>query len=568
MKLLNTMNKRTLIFILSCSISLYAVAQSKTYNEEVTVVASYEPTLSDAFKQNKNPKITDTVITKASVLYSFRTKPYTNIFVKPEPIKPAKMQSENLTKLYRHYLRLGMGNYTTPYIEYFYNTTRSKSSSLAVHVKHLSSNGKVKDYHYSDNSSELLNIGYKKFTSKHTWRTGLDAGYDLLHWYGFKPSDYNDTILSKDRFKQSFLNIGGYASLSSNFNDSTKMHHTIGLQINHFADKYKTAETSFNANALLVKSNNWLDMPKQQLLSIDMEADIDSYTDSLGDATPGIITIAPTYKLYLDMLELTGGVSVNAQIDTTSELHVFPLLNVSLPLADHMYEIYAGTRGNLQKNSFRVSALENPFIASVVPLGFTKTKAEYYFGFKGNVSSRFSFNTMFNYKSIRNLAMFVNIHDTLQFANNSNRFTMVYDDADLLRLSAECYYKVNEKFKLMARGNYYNYTLAKEEKPWHLQPYDVTLGIDYNMQNKIIMRADFTYIGERFARILDPTTNTFTAAKLDGIIDPNLTLEYRYSKIWSAFISANNLSGSRYMQWNNYPGYGFQIMGGLTISVK
>jgi len=74
-------------------------------------------------------------------------------------------------------------------------------------------------------------------------------------------------------------------------------------------------------------------------------------------------------------------------------------------------------------------------------------------------------------------------------------------------------------------------------------------------------------IGDRYAKVWNTTTSSIEAKKLNSIIDANLGFEYRYSKILSAFINLNNITGSRYYIWNNYPSYKFNILAGITYAL-
>ena len=57
-----------------------------------------------------------------------------------------------------------------------------------------------------------------------------------------------------------------------------------------------------------------------------------------------------------------------------------------------------------------------------------------------------------------------------------------------------------------------------------------------------------------------------TLFKLKNTIDANIGIEYRYSKVLSAFINLNNITASKKYYWNFYPTQGFNILGGLTYS--
>ena len=85
------------------------------------------------------------------------------------------------------------------------------------------------------------------------------------------------------------------------------------------------------------------------------------------------------------------------------------------------------------------------------------------------------------------------------------------------------------------------------------------------MQNKILLQLDAFYVGKR--PFLDPENPVVkTDPYLKGYLDLNLRVEYRYSKILSAFVRLQNLTGKRYMVWNNYPSQRIQLLAGFSYS--
>jgi hypothetical protein len=174
-------------------------AQDNVYNEEINVIAPYEPSISDAFKINRNPEINDTIINIPKLTYSIKTKEITTSF-SPEPIRPAKMLGEPLDKLYKGLIKLGIGTYTTPYGEFFYNKLRSKKYSGGIHYKHISSTGKIKNFAPCDYSNNALDLYGKKFIGIHTLYGNFNYNRDVIHFYGYNPDNY--TNLLKNDTKQ------------------------------------------------------------------------------------------------------------------------------------------------------------------------------------------------------------------------------------------------------------------------------------------------------------------------------------------------------------------------------
>jgi len=54
---------------------------------------------------------------------------------------------------------------------------------------------------------------------------------------------------------------------------------------------------------------------------------------------------------------------------------------------------------------------------------------------------------------------------------------------------------------------------------------------------------------------------------LNTIIDINLGLEYRYTKLLSFWTKFSNMTSQPYYMWNNYPSYRFRFMLGFTYAL-
>jgi hypothetical protein len=102
------------------------------------------------------------------------------------------------------------------------------------------------------------------------------------------------------------------------------------------------------------------------------------------------------------------------------------------------------------------------------------------------------------------------------------------------------------------------------EKAWHKPNTEVVLSGEYNIWDKILIQASLYVAGKYNIRIQQG--GGYTSNQVNGYMDANLGVEYRYSKILSMFLNFNNLGFSRYYVWNNYPTERFNALGGITYS--
>ena len=112
-------------------------------SKEIIVVKPYQPSLSDAFKINVLPAVSDSLEISPDFSYAIHPKKYETGF-DIKPIKAASIVAQPLSKLTKSYLKLGFGNYITPLAELNVSSLRAKEHSLGVYLKHNSINGKFR----------------------------------------------------------------------------------------------------------------------------------------------------------------------------------------------------------------------------------------------------------------------------------------------------------------------------------------------------------------------------------------------------------------------------------------
>jgi hypothetical protein len=537
-------------------------------SDSVVLIKANVPTISDAFKINDNPRITDTVIGKLNLTYQISPKLYPTTFA-VDPIKPAKMSGEPLVKLYKTFIKAGFGSKTTPLAEMYFNNLRSTSGSIGVYFNHLSSSGKIKDYGFPGFSDNKVGIYARRFYKEHTFSADIDYNRNVVHYYGFKKSDYasdtNFTNLSKkDTIKQRFAKVGGRFSFFSTYRDSSKLNHLFALQYYHLSDLYKATENFINFTASADEKVKFLgrSVKNQNLGLIAIVNDYDDINKSdRGNAA--VLQFIPHLSAKGDVVKFNIGFNTSISTGKSSIAYLYPDVNVDFNLYNNIFILYGGITGGLNRNNLIDLADENPFINTSLPLGFTNTKYKGFGGITGSLSSDFSFNASVYDENVENLPLFVTDTSTLL----QNKFTVVYDNVKIFNSHIELTFQKTDKIKASLVANFYQYNTSKEQKAWHKPASDVTFSFDYNLKDKIILKAAIFDRGISYARSFSQDTlHTLQAVKLKSIIDFNLGLEYRYSKILSAFINFNNIGAAKYKQWYNYPGYGFTVLGGLTYS--
>lgn len=560
--------RSAIIFVLFLAGSKANLFAQKMLKDTVIVVPTeFIPTISDAYKINDMPVVKDSVPPVPKMVYSINSKkiftPYT-----VELLKPAKMVGEPLQKLYNGLVKIGAGNYNTPYAEIFYSNGRSKEYSIGTRLKHFSSKADLEGYGFGGNSENEIGVFGKKFLRKHTLAGNLDFDREVVHYYGYDTSSI--TITDNNYIKQRYAYTGGDVSLQSHYTDTSQLNYLLKLKYYNLSDLYQTAENTISA------LGDFSGYYEKQLIHVPVAIDYfnnrsvaDTVNSVIANLSPYINSCGNKWNLKIGI-----GMTIEGNEKDKSRFLFYPAIDFNYNVIENIIIPYAGFTGGLKKNSLKTLTDENPFLVPDPALKNTNEKWKVYGGLRGSISKTVSYNTSTSLSKQNGLHFFV----THSYDISKHGFDLLYDDATLWNVHGELQFQHTEKIKILAKGDYNNYNLREVEFqnldttrvdiPWHRPSVQLSLSANYNLKNKIVITSDIFFIGERFAR--EKTTGSsfvsYINRELKPIIDANLGIEYRYSKKLSAFLHLNNLGFKSYYVWNSYPSYKFNFLVGATVA--
>lgn len=565
--------KITILTLISSFILFFAPAASaqvKTYNEEITVVAPFDPIIPDAFKISSNPTLDDTMATVP--LMNYTIMPH-QAEVRPiiEPLPAVKLVAEPISKLYRNYIRAGAGNYSSLYGELFMSSLRSKTYLTSVHLKHHSAAGKIEGYGPPENSRDEVEVNGSKFYDEHTLTGKVFYNRDGLHLYGYKLSDFPDTAVQKDDVKQHYNTVGASVTFGSNYKEQDKLNHTFGLTYYYMAGTQHVKENNVLFTTTLDKKYDLLKLGTDQVLGITASYNFLNQGNALGHANNGILLINPFIKAEYSEYSFMAGLKINVFSDTiTTQGRIFPIAEAKLELIPDALKIYAGIGGGMERTTLQNITEQNLYISPVMPWEFVYNRFNIYGGFRSNISSSFNFNGSISSNSYENYPFFIT--DTSNYLLNT--FTLLYDKASTVKLKGELEFVKSTQLRLALNGTYTHYK-TNQDYAWYKPAFELEFNGRYEMQNKIVLTLKAVFNGPVWAPVPvhNPLMNgigaqpyVFDAQQLKGWADISLGAEYRFTKSLSFWLNMNNLTNSKYYRWNNYRSYGINLLGGVSYS--
>ena len=574
-----------------------AFAQKKDENigtEVVNVVKPYTPTVSDAFKVKETPSLDDEDNTKKEpVKYNIFSFPVASTFT-PSKGRAAGVDKSKQERLFKNYFTSGFGNYLTAFAELYVTEEISDNDYVAGMVKHLSSNGGIKDILLDDKYlTSSIDLTYGSKQDGLSWNADLGYQIQKYNWYGV-PTDYainqfsevdrglffND--LNKRDAVQTYNNL--YISGNLKLNEST--FDGVSLKYNRFWDAYGSAENRF-----YVKPSFQFDIAentiKTEIIADYLGGEFEKDFSGLTPIKYGFTNfgIHPSFAMQRDDWSFNIGASAFYSVDTENsdnKFYVYPNASASLNVVGDLMVFYLGAEGTLEQNSYRDFTNENPFLSPTLGITPTDRQLDAFVGLKGKLSNYISYNVRGSMMSERNKALFVSNPTNESIENKEiykygNSFGLWYDDIKTLGFFGELKADLNKDVSIGINGTFNKYEVENQfDEAFNLPEIQFGANIDVNITQKWYAGANLFFVGERKDLLQRqdgdallklsylPLNTTFTIKTLNSYFDANAHVGFKYSERLTAWLRFNNIANQAYEKWLNYPVQSFQAMIGAS----
>ncbi len=549
------MNMKQIVILISFLVT-YSIsyAQKDNISKVVVVESEYRPEIESAEKISTIPQLTDTSKTKPNVEYTVLPSGIRPEY-KVKPIKPAKLVGSKLDELYNSRLKLGLGNYFTPLAEFSIQNLRSKKYTVGAYVYHKSSHSKLEladgnnvDAGYGKNRVDVYG---KRFYRGVNVDGNVFLNTDKLRYYGYNTEGLPDTTLDKKEIRQFYTHLGAKAEVYSTVADSSELEYRIGLHGSYFADDYKNRENNMK---IPMKFGFMV-----QSFRVELNADYNLYARTLNsiDSKEQVFHFRPMVLKAKDQWQVQFGANMYYAKENETNFHFYPEAKFRFSVIDKVLEAFVGIYGKLDLNSLQDLSKENPYILPGLQVENTSHKLVGFGGVEGVLSSNSGYRGEVSFNTIENAYFFINdTNDAL-----GNKFIAVTDNIDVVSFKGELWYSPLSFLDFYLKGRYDDFSMARIEQPWHKPAFSMSFRTAYNFKEKIYANFDIIQLGKRYAfNSLQPNT----PVELAPVWDLNLSIEYKYSEVLSAFIEGNNLLAKQYYLWNQYPSQKINVMVGFS----
>jgi len=291
------------LFIAICLLPIVGIAQKDTLKKRTTIDinSAYKPVLRNAVKINFSASHLNADTTHPNLTYNI---PAQNLFYayQPIPLKPLALEMD--TNLYlglRNYVKVGYGNFSTPYVSAGFSFGDGKKFLANVYANYISSKGKIL---YQDYSKLHLKAAGSYFMPKNEVYAGVDVKLNENFLYGYDTSVY--TYTKKD-VRQQFQDISIRGGIRNTATGEYGINYNPNIEVNLFTNVNKLTETSVVVTAPVEKQ-----FGEAFAFKVEGKADITSYTTKNSfpnvKLNNNVFQVAPSFILSTPRFSINAGI--------------------------------------------------------------------------------------------------------------------------------------------------------------------------------------------------------------------------------------------------------------------
>ena len=209
-----------ILLVINFTTISYAQITDEDEIEETTAIGQGDRKIKSTKKQTFTPKLIEntskTQLQSKYIFYKYKAKSEFQL----QPIKPAKIKLvDPLDKLRRGYIKAGIGMYTTPLAELYYNSLRSKNSDWGINLRHISSNSSIEETGFSGLSENQAGAFYTHYSKKYSITPytveSSDWMFNYLYEHYLKGNQLEEAKrIGNEYLKQTMVNFQFFDSLA------------------------------------------------------------------------------------------------------------------------------------------------------------------------------------------------------------------------------------------------------------------------------------------------------------------------------------------------------------------
>lgn len=553
-------------------------AQEKEDNigtQQVLIIKSYTPSLSNSFKINSSPLIPDSLKAKNKILeFKIKSVPALSTFI-PNKATPLKLQKRSSETSFNTFFNGGFGTKGQAYLDISSVIELDRLQRFGIKI--------YRDGFRNDLANTILNSNqsYTKFGVHHNLRSNYYNVNTLMQFVSIKNNYFGlykrdwDSVLLKNINPEINRN---YFKIRTNWNWYDFFVRGIEFQANLTSDNFNTSEQqlSVNSNFEIEVGDGKLGA-KIGLKGLNSSFEEPYFEDGVNEYTQGISSLEIHYKNTSNELKFKIGAGlayVQGVNDFNKKLLYYPEIEISYKNSNNIMIPYFLSNGGVNFNSYQSLTIENPYLAPYTNLKPTFKKYNSTLGLKSSLASVLNFDFGFNFDQVENFKLFERLPFDYKNKNMpyrlSNAYQGKYANISLygVKIALQIDLTENNYIRFETFYNYYDFT--EQQILWNVPSIELNWEGQFKWKNNLTLTFQGTLIGDRLAAFRpifiaqEIKKIQYQEEKIPYFITTTTHLTYKLSQQFDVFLKAKINSSGIHGKWAYYKEPSSLILAGIT----
>lgn len=543
--------------------------------QEVLVVKSYSPSLSDAFKISTAPQLPDSLKEqKKRLVYKIKPVAVKSTF-EPNKASPLTLKKRTSSTPFNTLFSGGLGAFKQLYLNTSSVVELDRMQSVGLSFYRDGFNGQFENA-LLDNAQSFSQFGmhHNLRSTSYNVNTQLQFTGQRNNYFGLYERDWDPFLLTALLPE---INRN-YFKLRTHWDWFDSGLRSLSFQANSTTDNFSTAEQQLAIGSTFFASlgdgklkgavdiqglNTVFDQPFFQ-------GQKQEFTQGLGKAS--------LYWLYNNKevkLKLGAGIAyLEGDATLNSKLNYYPVIEIFYQKKKSVIAPYLKAQGGVQLTSYSSSSFKNPFLAPITALQPQYNRYNASLGIRSSLSSILNFDLGLLYDQVENFQFFKRlpfqrVADTNAF-RLSNAFENAYADLSLYGLRAQLRIDLAKYNFIHFETAYRYFDIGNGQTLLNTPSLQMNWKSQFRYKEFLTVSFNGEVWGDRQALkhiILQDQLNTSSYAeefKLPLFVRSTASFTVKLNSQFDAFIKARYTTEGIHGQWSFYQEPNLLLLGGIT----
>ena len=571
------MNKLRIYFVLgSFWVGSIAAQENESIGtQEVLVVKSYTPSLSDAFKIKSAPVFPDSLaIFNKNVEYVIKAVPVVSTF-EPNKASPLKLQQRKSMTPYNTLFSGGLGNKNQLYfnVSSVIELDRTQRFGVLLYRDGFGRNVNNTLLNSNQNHSHFgLNHNFRSYD--YNANTQLQYTTNNNNYFGLYDINWDDLIVGtiNPEIKRNFFKF----RTQWNWYDSILRGITFQADLN--SDNFNSTEQQ-----LALESDFEVELGRGkikvdvQIKGLNTGFDTSFFEKNIEEYTQGLGTLDLYWQNNRNALKFkigAGATYVTGVDQISSPFMYYPKVELFYQKPGNSISPFLKAEGGVHLNAYKNLAESNLYLAPTTPLLPTFNQYNARLGIRSSLASVLNFEIGLWYDQIENFSYFERLPFDVQNQNVgyrfSNSFQSQYANTDLYGFNATIRIDLAKNNFVRFETFYRFFEVDGGQTLWNTPALEMNWESQFKWNDRVVFSLNGNLYGDRKAAVRtifleqDLTNAQISVENLPLFIRSTAHVTYKISEQFDVFVKGRFNTKGLHGRWAFYPEPPLLLLGGMT----